>query len=101
MQAASGAQSPLADLGGGVPGAPRLPCAGSCDKRKGVILRGRGQFDIVRIDGLCGSVVAQRVKNPARIHEDTGSVSGLAQWVQGPAWLWLWSGRQLQLRLDP
>ena len=27
-------------------------------------------------------VVAQRVKNPTRIHEDAGSTPGLAQWVR-------------------
>ena len=31
--------------------------------------------------------VAQRVKNPVSIHEDLGSVPGLAQWVGEPALL--------------
>ena len=29
-------------------------------------------------------IVAQQVKNPTRIHEDTNLITGLAQWVKGP-----------------
>ena len=32
-------------------------------------------------------LVAQRVKNPNSIHEDTGLIPGLAQWVKFPALL--------------
>ena len=32
-------------------------------------------------------MVAQRVENLTRIHEDAGSIPGLAHWIKNLAWL--------------
>ena len=43
----------------------------------------RGECSEVGNGGV--PTVAQRVKDPASIHEDTGLIPGLAQWVTSPA----------------
>ena len=41
--------------------------------------------------------MAQRLTNSIGIHENTGSIPGLAQWVEGLEFHELWCGSQTQL----
>ena len=47
----------------------------------------RGLWEAKKQLGLGVALVVQWVTNPTRIHEDTGSIPGLAQWVKDPALL--------------
>ena len=49
---------------------------------------------------ICSSHQDSAVTKPTSMHEETGSIPGLAQWIEDPALLWLQCRSQTWLRSD-
>ena len=99
-----GVGDPLAQLWTPLPGThfetrrlPRvvgnwIPCSGPSEESQTLFHLQNTNSKIKFLNTPRSSFCGSGVTNLTRVHEDTGSISSLAQWVKDPVLLWLWCG---------